>query len=108
MVDQGKISRQGQTTLHETTEAYVGAIIARQRGVSNTPPASIRDQNNPNSIYSRAHDSVVPQSGQPNRYFMNSSGKAGNSADPTFNPVRAEYWIGNPETKFHSINIPRE
>jgi len=48
---------QGQDVVHEITEAYQGAIISQQLGVSS--PAS----NQQGSVYPQAHNNAVPQSG---------------------------------------------
>ena len=101
------MNKPGQSTLHETTEGYKGALHAIKSGV-NIPPATINDGDNAESIYTKAHNSVIPQSGIPKSYFLDSSGKEGNPNNPNFNPHRMEYWIGNPEKKFHTINIPRQ
>ena len=47
----------GKDVLHEITEAYQGALISQQSGVS-SPPA-----NQPGSVYPQAHNSATPQSG---------------------------------------------
>ena len=47
----------GKDVLHEITEAYQGASISQQSGVS-SPPA-----NQPGSVYPQVHNSATPQSG---------------------------------------------
>jgi hypothetical protein len=52
----------GQDMLHEVTEAYEGAKISQQSGVS-AGPATAADQKNSGSVYMRSHNAAVPQSG---------------------------------------------
>jgi hypothetical protein len=50
----------GSSILHETTEAYQGALISQQSGVS-ARPAKIEDQDDRNSVYMRSHLAATPQ-----------------------------------------------
>jgi len=92
----------GQTTLHETTEAYKGATLSQQTGRS-VGPATLADQNNPNSIYRRAHDNVTRQSGNIRVEYYDRQGNRGYLDNPNFNPYRADYITGSPEQTFHTI-----
>ncbi len=55
----------GVSTLHEVTESYYGGKYSQQLGKS-TPKATMEDQANKNSIYSRAHNAVIKSSGDVN------------------------------------------
>lgn len=59
----------GQDMLHEVTEAYQGALIAKRAGVAS--PMS----NQANSIYQQAHDAAIPQSGIVRVTYYNNAGK---------------------------------
>ncbi len=50
----------GSLTLHEITEAYQGGLISQKSGES-ARQATKADENNPESVYSRAHHSATPQ-----------------------------------------------
>lgn len=50
----------GSLTLHETTEAYQGALLSQKSGTS-VGPATQADAANPNSVYSLAHHAAAPQ-----------------------------------------------
>lgn len=64
----------GQSTLHETTESYIGGKLSQSSGnaVGQATPA---DSANPNSIYRLSHDRVVPQAGAINEHFYNAQGQ---------------------------------
>lgn len=47
----------GQTSLHEITEAYIGAIIAKRENVTSSETGSL------NPLYERSHNGAIPQSG---------------------------------------------
>lgn len=52
----------GQDMMHEVTEAYRGALISQRTGVG-VGPATEADVNNPTSVYNRAHNAAISQSG---------------------------------------------
>lgn len=95
----------GQSTLHEVTESYVGGTISKKTGVS-VGKATPADASNPNSVYSRAHDNVVPQSGNIYEHFYNSSGVEVFRGNSNFRPVKLKYSTGNSRQVFHTI--PKE
>lgn len=95
----------GQSTLHEVTEAYTGALFSLSSGVS-APKATASEANNPLSVYRRSHDSVVPQSGSIFEHFYNDQGQEVFRGTPNFNPVKLQYTTGNPQQVFHTV--PKE
>ena len=51
----------GKMIMHELTEAYYGGVISKREGTS-APMATNKEQNDPSSIYYRAHNRATPQS----------------------------------------------
>lgn len=64
----------GQSVLHEVTESYKAGTIVQSTGVS-VGPATMQDAQNPNSVYSQAHNGVTPASG--NVYIQPANPKDG-------------------------------
>ncbi|GHV36608.1 hypothetical protein FACS1894178_8000 [Bacteroidia bacterium] len=64
----------GRTMMHEVTEAYEGAKISQESG-ENAMPARGTDINNPESVYSRAHNRATPQTPIHVRYFDSSGNR---------------------------------
>ncbi|WP_446725124.1 hypothetical protein [Mucilaginibacter sp. SJ] len=79
----------GDNTLHEVTEAYKGAKISQSTGVS-AGPATKADENNPNSVYRRAHNSAVPQVGVIDAIFYDRWHQPSSSWTYNGTPVKLE------------------
>ncbi|WP_289658952.1 DUF6443 domain-containing protein [Flavobacterium panacagri] len=73
----------GQTTLHETMEAFTVGKTALSSG-QNIAPATWADGLNPNSPYRLAHDNVTPQSGEIRIFDQ--------KGNETFNPSDKNNW----------------
>lgn len=78
----------GADMLHEITEAYQGAIIARTLG-HNAGFASEGENANSFSIYNAAHNAATPQTGG---YQFKFYDKNGNPASQLYNTGRAEFF----------------
>ena len=78
----------GKMIMHEVTEAYAGAKISKRSGKS-ASPASGEDENNPQSIYMRAHNRATPQSVVQGKYYN----KHGEETTNTTDVVRAEWYV---------------
>ena len=65
----------GKMMMHEATEAYEGAKISQKTGVG-AGMATIADQQNPLSVYSRVHNKATPQTTVYQRIQYNSAGQA--------------------------------
>lgn len=64
----------GRSTLHETTESYIGGKLSQSSGNA-VGPATPADSSNPKSIYRMSHDRVVKQGGDINENFYNAQGQ---------------------------------
>jgi hypothetical protein len=94
----------GQTTNHEVTESYTAGQIVQASGVS-VGPATAADVANPKSVYSQAHNYVVPVSGNISEHFYNAQGievvrdKTGNVPGV----VKLQFTTGTPPKEFHTL-----
>ena len=78
----------GKMIMHEVTEAYAGAEISMRSG-KNAVPASGADENNPQSVYMRAHNRATPQSLVESKYYDKNGKETTNITDV----VRAEWYV---------------
>ena len=78
----------GKMIMHEVTEAYAGAEISMRSG-KNAAPASGADENNPQSVYMRAHNRATPQSLVERKYYDKNGKETTNITDV----VRAEWYV---------------
>jgi len=82
----------GQDVVHEITEAFQGALISQQAGVG-VGRATQADVTNPNSVYYRAHNAAVPQSGA---VSLTAYGRFGTIVSPeSGRALRAEWSVTN-------------
>lgn len=51
----------GQSTIHEVSEAFIGANNSKNSGTS-APVAPVQEAQNSNSAYRKAHDNALPHS----------------------------------------------
>jgi RHS repeat-associated protein len=72
----------GQDMLHEITEAFQGALITQPTGVG----VGVAKAANPNSVYDRAHNSAVPQSGEVTEIVYGGT--------PIMYPITRSPWTG--------------
>lgn len=90
----GENGTPGSLVLHEVTEAYQGALITQQSGES-VGPATNADVNNPQSVYSRAHNSATPQSMIINENVYDARGNLIPNYQPGQGGARLEYTTQN-------------
>lgn len=103
----------GKTTNHEVTESFFGGKIAQQQGINYVGPATTADANNPNSVYSQAHNRYATS-----QYASFTRNMYDNNGVLIPNPVdfsvpsnvkKIEYQNTNSQNNnviFHTINIP--
>jgi len=72
----------GKMMMHEATEAYEGAKISQKAGVG-ARPVIAADEDNPRSVYSRAHNRATPQTPVYDVIYYNSTGE----------PIKAEWYV---------------
>ncbi|WP_332454813.1 DUF6443 domain-containing protein [Chryseobacterium aquaticum] len=93
----------GKSTLHETTESYLGGKISQSTGNA-VSKANTTDKKNPNSVYSISHNRAVKPSGGVDQKFYDSNGsEVFRNADRTLpsNVVKSVFYTnGQP---FHTI-----
>ncbi|WP_165770639.1 DUF6443 domain-containing protein [Flavobacterium reichenbachii] len=106
----------GQTTLHETMEAFTVGKTALNSG-QNIAPATWADGQNSKSPYRLAHDNVIPQSGE--NYILNQNNQPLKSVSPsnkaewqkekggvsTLKYVTRPYGSNGPVTPYHTIKV---
>jgi len=78
----------GKMIMHEVTEAYSGAQISQKSGVG-VGPATQSDVDNPNSVYSRAHNNATSQS----TVYQTLYDKNGKITTDATQSVRAEWSV---------------
>ena len=72
----------GMTSIHEVTEPYQGALISIEKGIS-----SGNEINDPNSVYTQAHDAATPQSMDLYRFYLNEEGRSVTKDTPEIKSV---------------------
>src|SRR5690554_2733810 len=80
-------NKPGQTTLHETMEAYEVGNISKNTS-QNIAPATWADGLNSNSPYRRSHDNVIQQSGNVGHFDQNGNSMPNPSNKVEWNKVK--------------------
>ena len=78
----------GKMIMHEITEAYAGAQISKKMGIG-ASQATKAEENNPSSVYFRAHHKATPQSPVQQELFDSS----GNKTYDVMQAVRVEWTV---------------